>query len=55
MRELKPLLGFDADPWTAKAKLPGGDFAGTIEGFVAACQARWSFDVQARTVSAASK
>ena len=46
MRELKPLLDFDAEPWTAKAKLPGGDFEGTIEAFVKACQARWAFAPQ---------
>lgn len=43
MRELLPLLQVEAEPWTAKARLPGGDFEGRIEDFVAACQARWAF------------
>ncbi len=43
MRELKPHLGFSAGPWTAAATLPGGEFPGSIEAFVAAQQARYPF------------
>jgi glycerol-3-phosphate dehydrogenase len=42
MRELKPLLGVTAGPWTEHAHLPGGDFDPTqVDAFIAGQQRRW--------------
>lgn len=42
MRELKPLLGVKAGPWTEHAHLPGGDFdPGQVDGFIIDQQRRW--------------
>ena len=42
LHKLLPAIGVRAEPWTASACLPGGDFeSGDFEAFVAQCQSRW--------------